>query len=231
MALVRLRATRRSRVDGGDCAPAQLTDEGVRPMGNEPPESLRDRQRSFVRGEIFDAALRLFAERGYDAVKTEDIAAAAGVSLTTYVRYTPSNEGLLLEPLRSGGRAIVARLQQRPPSESAPVALSRAILGRSTEFDDERLKLWRAGISSAPDLLERVSLITADDRITLTKLVADRMSVDVTDDSRPGLLVHVMLAAAEFAYSQWLSDADGDATSWTERVEFALTTVRTGRWK
>ena len=70
-------------------------------MGNEPPESLRDRQRSFVRGEIFDAALRLFAERGYDAVKTEDIAAAAGVSLTTYFRYTPSKEGLLLEPLRS----------------------------------------------------------------------------------------------------------------------------------
>jgi AcrR family transcriptional regulator len=200
-------------------------------MGNEPPESLRDRHRSFVRGEISDAALRLFAERGFDAVKTEDIAAAAGVSLTTYFRYTSNKEDLLLEPLRSGGRAIVTRLQQRPQSESAPVALSRAILGRSTAFDDERLKLWRASISGAPELLERVSLITADDRIELTKLVAERMSIDPANDSRPGLLVHVMLAAAEFAYSQWLSDPDGDATSWTERVEFALTTTRTGRWK
>ena len=39
-------------------------------------ESLRDRQRAQIRADIRRAAFRLFIERGYDAVTTEEIASA-----------------------------------------------------------------------------------------------------------------------------------------------------------
>ena len=66
-------------------------------------ESLRDRQRAQIRADIRRAAFRLFVERGYDAVTTEEIAAAAGVSPRTFFRHVPTKEELLLAPVRYGG--------------------------------------------------------------------------------------------------------------------------------
>src|SRR5690348_13047671 len=95
------------------------------------PESLRDRQRAQIRAEIRRAAFRLFVERGYDAVTTEEIATAAGVSPRTFFRYVPAKEELLLAPVRYGGAAIVNLLEGRPAAESPDVALINAIITRT----------------------------------------------------------------------------------------------------
>ena len=47
------------------------------------------------RARIRDAALRLFSERGPDAVTMRDIAAAAGVSPALLVRHYGSKDGLI----------------------------------------------------------------------------------------------------------------------------------------
>ena len=86
-------------------------------------ESLRDRQRAQIRADIRRAAFRLFVERGYDAVTTEEIAAAAGVSPRTFFRHVPTKEELLLAPVRHGGAAIVGLLEERPAAESPDLNL------------------------------------------------------------------------------------------------------------
>lgn len=55
---------------------------------------------------------------------------------------------------------------------------------------------------AAPDGSSR--LIAPEHRDRLVELVAQRMYLDPENDSRPGLLVHLMLAAAEFGYRQWI---------------------------
>ncbi|WP_280276358.1 TetR family transcriptional regulator [Nocardia wallacei] len=196
-------------------------------------ESLRDRQKALVRQEIQRAALRLFAERGFDAVTTEEIAAAAGIGHSTYFRYVATKEDLLLGTLRRAGAAIVDNLRARPADESAEDALCRASLRWSRAFraDEEALGNWRTAIRAAPHLLDRVALIGPDDRARLVDLLADRMGARSADDFRPGLLVHTMMAAAEFAFLRWLEHDDPRGPTLHRLTEQAFEGTRTRCWK
>ncbi|MGH3723527.1 MAG: TetR/AcrR family transcriptional regulator [Mycobacterium sp.] len=185
--------------------------------------SLRSRQRMRVRSDIYNAAIALFAERGFHAVTTEEIAATAGVSASTYFRHVNAKEDLLLDPLLISGDAITGRFSHRPSDEAVPAALSAAIAERSAEVDDAELHRWRTAILTAPELMTRVSLISAQDRQQLTAIAAERMGLDAIADQRPGLVVHMLLAAAEYGFQRWLGP---DATqSLGACVEAALKAV------
>ncbi|MFD1814233.1 TetR/AcrR family transcriptional regulator [Rhodococcus gannanensis] len=193
--------------------------------------SLRERQRALVRAEIQRVAFALFARDGFDAVTTDQIAAEAGISPSTYFRHVRSKEDLLLDPVREGGAGIVALLDERPRDEPADVALSQSILTRTGAVAVAEVEQWRAAFRTAPHLLDRVALITPEHRTRLVELVAERMSVDPDADSNPGLLVHLMLAAAEFGYLQWLRDTGSRGASLPVCVEGALVAVLGERWR
>jgi AcrR family transcriptional regulator len=169
--------------------------------------TLRDRQRAQIRADISRAAFRLFIARGYDAVTTEEIAAAAGVSPRTFFRHVPTKEDLLLAPVRHGGTAIVNLLEQRPVRESPDLALVNAIVTRTRSFDEADSEQWRQALMAAPGLLEKLTLHTPAERERATKLISERMGVDPHKDIRPGLLVQLGFAAADFAFQQWVRQA------------------------
>jgi AcrR family transcriptional regulator len=167
-------------------------------------ESLRERQRAQIRADIRRAAFRLFVDRGYDAVTTEEIAAAAGVSPRTFFRHVPAKEELLLAPVRHGGAAIVALLEQRPADEPPDIALANAIISRTRSFDRADTEQWREALLVAPGLLDKVSIHTPPDKERAVKLIAARMGANPDGDIRPGLLVQLSFAAADFAFQQWV---------------------------
>ncbi|MFC9972767.1 TetR family transcriptional regulator [Spirillospora sp. NPDC127200] len=86
---------------------------------------LRERKKLKTRRAIQDHALRLFAVRGYDATTVEQIAAAAEVSPSTFFRYFPTKEDLILND--EYDPVIEERLRAQPP-ELAPLAALRAAL-------------------------------------------------------------------------------------------------------
>ena len=73
-----------------------MSDTAVgRPVASERP---RGRPRSAIADQaIHDAAVELFAERGFEGVSVEDVAARAGVSRATIYRRYPSKVDLIVE--------------------------------------------------------------------------------------------------------------------------------------
>ncbi len=69
------------------------------PRSQDEPTSRRSQLKSDRRGQLLAAAERLFAERGFLAVRLEDIGAAAGVSGPAIYRHFPNKEALLVELL------------------------------------------------------------------------------------------------------------------------------------
>jgi AcrR family transcriptional regulator len=192
--------------------------------------SLRDRQRAQIRADISRAAFRLFIERGYDAVTTEEIATAAGVSPRTLFRHVPTKEELLLAPVRYGGAAIVNLLEQRPAGESPDVALVNAIITRTRSFDEADCEQWREALLGAPGLLDKVTIHTPADKERAMKLIAERMRADPHADVRPGLLVQLAFAAADFAFQQWVRQAMAPRPL-DRYVTEALEAVKSPHWE
>lgn len=192
-------------------------------------ESLRDRQRAQIRADIRRAAFKLFAERGYDGVTTDQIATAAGVSTRTLFRHVTTKEDLLLAPARHGGAEVVSLLEQQPATESPDVALANAIVGRTRSFGAADTEEWRSALLVAPEVLERLQFHTADDRQRATGITAHRMGVDPDTDIRPGLLVHLSFAAADFGFQRWVRQ-DPARQPLDRCVAEALEAVRSPRW-
>ncbi|WP_318202730.1 TetR family transcriptional regulator [Streptomyces sp. SCL15-4] len=57
---------------------------------------LRERKKRRMYQDVSDTAVRLFLERGFDAVSVAEVAAAAGISKPTLFRYFPAKEDLVL---------------------------------------------------------------------------------------------------------------------------------------
>ena len=122
-------------------------------QATEQPLGLRERKKIKTRLAIRREAFRLFDANGYAATTVEQIADAADVSPSTFFRYFPSKESLLLaddlDPL------VLAAFKAQPPDLSPSQAIRRAyettMAGLSPdqlEFESTRQRL----IFSIPEL-------------------------------------------------------------------------------
>ena len=94
-------------------------------MDNKPQSSLRERKKARTRASIREHALRLFRDQGYDATTVEQIAAAAEVSPSTFFRYFPTKEDVVLRD-NLDDRMFEA-FERQPPSMTPIAALRAAI--------------------------------------------------------------------------------------------------------
>jgi AcrR family transcriptional regulator len=67
------------------------------PSTTSPRLGLRERKKVKLRRSAQREALRLFAEQGYEATTVEEIADAADISTSTFYRYFPTQEDVVLD--------------------------------------------------------------------------------------------------------------------------------------
>ena len=91
--------------------------------GEGPQSSLRERKKARTRASIREHALRLFREQGYHATTVEQIAAAAEVSPSTFFRYFPTKEDVVLQD--DMDTRLVEALE-RQPAGLGPLTAVRA---------------------------------------------------------------------------------------------------------
>lgn len=84
---------------------------------------LRERKKQRTRQALATAAMRLFAERGYEETTIADIAAAADVSPRTFFSYFPSKEDVIFAEIDDRLAEVAERL--RPTPGETPMATIR----------------------------------------------------------------------------------------------------------
>jgi AcrR family transcriptional regulator len=87
---------------------------------------------------IREAAVDLFARRGYEAVTTRQIAAAVGVQAAALYRYFPTKEDLLFGLMRSHMEALIASWDTVRPADADPVGRLSAFVDNHIRFHVER---------------------------------------------------------------------------------------------
>jgi AcrR family transcriptional regulator len=101
-----------------------MLDTSQGPAGLDRASSgLRERKKARTRASLREHALRLFREQGYQATTVEQIAAAAEVSASTFFRYFPTKEDVVLQD--DMDNRMITALEHQPP-ELGPVAAVRA---------------------------------------------------------------------------------------------------------
>ncbi|MFF1509318.1 TetR/AcrR family transcriptional regulator [Streptomyces sp. NPDC058326] len=88
----------------------------------------RERKKAATRQKIADTALRLFLERGYDAVGIRDVAAEADVAVTTLFSHFASKEALVFEQGEDFEQRLTSTVTGRAPHEPLIPALRREVL-------------------------------------------------------------------------------------------------------
>ena len=172
-----------------------------------PTEGLRERHRRRTAADLEEAALRLFCEKGFDAVTIDDIAVAADVSRRTFFRYFASKEDVILSDHPKRLDELQAALDRRPADEPALTALRNAVLSLAGSFGEQRdhmLRRFRL-VTTTPALEARSLCLQRNWETAVTGMLAQRMDVDPAKDLRPGVVAATTMAAMRMATTNWLS--------------------------
>ena len=143
---------------------------------------LRERKKARTRAAIQNEALRLFRSQGFDATTVEQLAAAADISPSTFFRYFPTKEAVVMYDAIDPRVAEVFRAQ--PPDVSVIEAIRRAIRITFAEMppdERERQAEREALIRTVPELRLRMLEEFARSMDLIVELAAQR-SGRSTDD-------------------------------------------------
>jgi AcrR family transcriptional regulator len=89
---------------------------------------LRERKKARTRAAIRQHALRLFREQGYHATTVEQIAEAAEVSPSTFFRYFPTKEDVVLQ---DDFDVVAVEAFEAQPASLSPIAAFRAAVAQT----------------------------------------------------------------------------------------------------
>jgi AcrR family transcriptional regulator len=166
---------------------------------------LRERKKQQTRDTIARAALRLFAERGYEETTLADIAEAAQVAPRTIFAYYESKEDILLCKEQTYLEILKQRLEQRPAGTTTVDAMREFLSGLGPPDADAMLR--KQIITASPTLQVKLRGRDAE----LEPLLAQSVAKDL--DTPPGDIRPLLVAASITAAFMTVRDRVIDAES------------------
>jgi AcrR family transcriptional regulator len=168
---------------------------------------LRERKKLRNRRALADAALRLFAERGFDATTLEELADEAEVSKSTFSRIFPAKEAAGIETEAELWSAYLAALAERRLSGLVLGELHQALAAAVTGLDpgwDERFLATRRLVIAEPALLRYLEHYRAQAKEQVAATLATKLGLD-REDLRPHMLAELAMTAFSMSGRRWVS--------------------------
>ncbi|HLT10937.1 MAG TPA: TetR family transcriptional regulator [Micromonosporaceae bacterium] len=188
-----------------------VTIEQKRSVIIEQVPTRRERKKLETRQALEQAALRLFAERGYEQTTVEDIAEAADVAVRTFFRYFSSKQDVLfgdvvtdrVKRLRSG---LAARPLDEPLLDSITAVMDELDFAGPEEEQQilARMDLMRR----QPSFVSRYLEIIDEMRMAVVDFVATRTGLDPRRHLYPLLVAGACAASWDAAVKLW-ADSGG----------------------
>ena len=196
--------------------------------GQDParPVGLRERKKARTRASIREHALRLFREQGYHATTVEQIAEAADVSPSTFFRYFPTKEDVVIQ---DDFDLITLAAFERQPAGLSPIAAFRAataeVYAALTEEDLARLDETLALTMAIPELRARAIDDFTRSVEVIARAIAKRAGRD-PDDLAVRNLAGAVMGVVMSATLPW-GEAHYSAGMF-ERIDAALAHLEAG---
>ena len=200
-------------------------------LGRAPgqPSGLRERKKARTRATIREEALRLFREQGYHATTVEQIAAAAEVSPSTFFRYFPTKEDVVLqddmEPL------LAEAIEHQPPELGVVAAVRASLRTVISHLDKEqwdRIRQQAELSMTTPEVRARAMDDFARTLGVMAEVVARRTGLS-PDDLRVRTAAGAIFGAILSATAPWDQYDDGFVNSdFFQRIDDALGVLEDG---
>lgn len=123
-----------------------------------PASTRRSRAKSDRRSQLVAAAERLVAERGYLAVRLEDIGAAAGVSGPAIYRHFPNKEALLVELLVGISTRLLAGATEVVAATADPASALDGLIEFHLDFalgESDLIRIQDRDLANLPTAAKR----------------------------------------------------------------------------
>ena len=188
----------------------------------DPPPGLRERKKLKLRRTIQAQAIHLFEAQGYEQTTVEQIAEAAETSTTTFYRYFPTKEDVVLDD--DYDTLIAATVATRPAGEplTSTIRAAAAAVVAAGEADREHVIARLRLMAAVPALDARYA---AEERKTidlLTGLLADRTGRPA-GDYQLSLTAAALVAVLFTAARRWATERG--ATPLATLLDQAITTI------
>lgn len=181
-------------------------------------ETLKSRKQDVVRNAIWDAAVDLFAEKGFDETTVEEIAQAAGVSRRTFFRYFSSKNDLMGQGIVDYGTALSEAIRASPRSLAQIEMVHQTVLKVATGAADyPRLRKIMHVSETSPTAREAQMSRRAELEDRATESFAERCRKRSTKDPTARLLAGLTLAMLDVTFRLWL-EREQDISETAEQV-------------
>ena len=164
-----------------------------------------------MRSEIWNAAIGLFAEKGFESTTVEQIASVAGVSPRTFFRYFASKEEVILQGIDTYGDDLLAAVAAMPPGRPSLAEICRAAkpLVERYVVAELHVKVVMRIIARSQALRGAQMLRFQRVEEGLARQFAERFGPGPQCARRAQLLASVSLAALNIAFGAWLEQGGG----------------------
>ncbi|MFC4069066.1 acyl-CoA-like ligand-binding transcription factor [Actinoplanes subglobosus] len=195
-------------------------------MGTSAHGTARDIARNAIRARLTEVALDLFRRDGFDRVTVNDVAEAAGVSRSTFLRYFGTKEEAVLSAADEHEAEVAQALRDRPAGEDDWTALRQAfnpVLEHYRQDPASALSMAKL-IADTPALRARNLERQANLRPVLAGILAERTGRPTADSMSALVRSASAIVCLSVAVDRWtVSDGDQDLNTLLDEAFAAIT--------